>query len=733
MIENSRKHGCNMKQLLQNMKDGQAEVVEMPVPGVQAGFALVRTAASLVSAGTERMVVEFAEKGLIGKARSRPDLVKQVIDKAKREGVVSTLEAALNRLEQPMALGYSSAGTIVELGEGMHGFSVGQRVACAGGGYAVHAEYVLVPKNLLTPLPETVDFESAAFTTLGAIAMQGFRLAEVTLGDRVAVVGLGLLGLLTAQLAKAAGCEVFGADLDESRIALARTYHIHAVNRDDAESEAMSFTAENGFDAVLICADTTSNDPVWLAGQIARERGVIVAVGAVGMNIPRKLYYEKELSFIVSRSYGPGRYDPAYEEEGQDYPIAYVRWTEGRNLASFVQLLASGQVSIKPMITHRFSIEEAVKAYSLITGKEQEPFLGVVLTYPQDEEDVAVTRQVDVQPSLKLKTQGRLAVGVLGAGNYARGVFLPIIKKSKLAELHTVVSGAGMTATSAARQFGFKYASSSEEDVIDNDAINAAVILTRHHLHAQQVNQCLGQGKHVYCEKPLAIDEEGLRLVVEAMKSNPDWLLMVGFNRRFAPMSQALKAFLSEGQPLYAHYRVNAGWLLDNHWLHDPGQGGGRIIGEGCHFIDYLCFLTGSVPETVQVASLPSSNHQADTLSMQFSFADGSVGVVDYLSNGPKTYPKEMVEVFQQGKAARLDDFRTLTLANEKHITRKHARLRQDKGHRQAWQAFVNGIHAGEPPIPYMHLVGVTAASLAAVEALNSGEAAAIADFWAIE
>src|SRR5512145_1814494 len=377
-----------MKQLLQNLKTGTSEVTEVPIPTPQAGEALIQTAASLVSAGTERMLVEFAEKSLVGKARSRPDLVRQLLDKARREGILTTIEAAFNRLDQPMPLGYSSAGTIVALGPGLQGLHAGQRVACAGGNYAVHAEYACVPVSLLTPLPDEVDFESAAFTTLAAIALHGFRLAETQIGERVAIIGLGLLGLMAVQVARAAGCQVFGIDVDARRVELARSFGIEAVTRAEAEAAAPAFTRNRGFDAVLICADTASADPVELAGIIARDRGRVVAVGAVGLKIPRKIYYEKELNFINSRSYGPGRYDPSYEEGGHDYPLGYVRWTEGRNFEAVIDLMAKGQLNVTPLITHRIPIERAAEAYDVITGKKKEPFLGVVLTYPVTSEQV---------------------------------------------------------------------------------------------------------------------------------------------------------------------------------------------------------------------------------------------------------------------------------------------------------------------------------------------------------
>src|SRR5512133_2105363 len=414
-----------MKQILQNMRDGKTTVVEVPIPTPRAGQALVQVAASLVSAGTERMLVEFGEKSLVGKARSRPDLVRQVLDKMKREGIVATLEATFNRLDSPMSLGYSSAGTIIALGEGMDGFKVGQRVACAGGGYAVHAEYNLVPRNLLTPLPDSVDFESAAFTTLGAIALHGFRLAEPQVGERVAVIGLGLLGLLTIQIAAAAGCRVFGIDTNPERVQLARQFGIEAVVRAEAVENAQAFSANRGFDSVIICADTPSNDPVELAGVIARDRAKVVATGAVGLTFPRKIYFEKELSFVNSRSYGPGRYDPGYEENGQDYPIGYVRWTEGRNFEAIVSFLESGKLKVAPLITHRFPIEQAPEAYEVITGKQKVPFIGVVLVYDQTKDQ---GRKTIVFPSVIRPSFSVVNMGVLGAGLFANATLLPALK-----------------------------------------------------------------------------------------------------------------------------------------------------------------------------------------------------------------------------------------------------------------------------------------------------------------
>lgn len=714
-----------MKQLLQNLRDGKTSVVEVPQPTPKPGTVLVQTAASLVSAGTERTLVSFAEKSLLGKAQARPDLVRQVIDKARREGLLTTIEAAFNRLDQPTPLGYSSAGTIISVGAGVHGFHPGDRVACAGGGYAVHAEYVIVPQNLLAPLPSEVDFESAAFTTLGAIALHGFRLAQPQLGENVAVIGLGLLGLLTVGIARAAGCQVFGVDLSPERVRLAESLGAVAVLREQAEPAGLAFSRGHGFDAVLVCADARSNDPIELAGQLARDRGHVIAVGAFGLDIPRKLFFDKEIHFQVSRSYGPGRYDTNYEEKGQDYPFGFVRWTEGRNLEAFVELLGSGKLDVRPLISHRFVIDQAAEAYELITGKRKEPFLGVLLTYPQSQNPIAQSStRVEISPASKATAVSALRLGVLGAGNYATAMFLPTVKAVGGCERTGIASAAGLSAQHAASRFGFKYASSSEAQVLEDPDINIIALLTRHHQHARQVLRALEMGKHVFCEKPLALNPAELDDIETAINPAPG-LLTVGFNRRFAPMAREMQAFLASRQePLAAHYRVNAGFIPAAHWVHDPAQGGGRIIGEGCHFVDFLTFLVGSPPLSVSAQSLPDGGrYQQDNVVMNFAFADGSIGTVTYLANGDKSVPKERVEVFCGGKVAILDDFRTLELTanGKKRVSRSN--LRQDKGHQGLWHAFIKAVQqGGAPPISYGDLLGVTRATFAAVRALSSHE-----------
>jgi predicted dehydrogenase/threonine dehydrogenase-like Zn-dependent dehydrogenase len=721
-----------MKQLVQDWKVGSVQVLEVPSPQLTPGQLLVRTGASLISAGTERMVVEFAEKSLIEKARARPDLVRQLIGKIQREGILSTLESVQGRLEQPLLLGYSSAGTIIDLPSDIQGFRIGDRVVCAGGGYASHAEIVSVPRNLVVRLPEGIGFGWAAFTTLGAIALQGIRLADVRLGELVVVIGLGLVGQLSVQLLKAAGCRVAGIDPDPSRVELALRCGADAatMGRDALESYVATLSEGIGADAVLITASTSSNEPVETAAMVARDKAVIVAVGAVGLTLPRKLYYTKELDFRVSRSYGPGRYDLNYEERGHDYPVGYVRWTENRNMQAFVQLLADGKLKLDPLITHRFPLAEAQRAYQIVTCQVQEPSLGIILEYPEQIEFGAVelkSSSKDAAPNASAKSGSLVRLGLVGPGAFASSMLLPALKRIPGVQLRGVASAHGVTARRAADRFGFKYCSSAERSIFEDSETDAVIIATRHHLHARQVLAGLRAGKHVFVEKPLAIREEEAAEVAEEVSRRPRQVLMVGFNRRFAPLARELKDFFDgRPEPLLMHYRVNAGYVPPDHWTQDQGQGGGRIIGEVCHFVDFIDWVVGGTPELWQVQSLPNSGrYKEDNVVLQLRYPKGHIGIITYVANGDRQLGKERVEIHGAGRSAVLDDFRRLELVEGGRRTVRRSWLRQDKGHRGEIAAFIRSVRGEQSaPIPFGEILAATRITFQTVERLKDPTAA---------
>lgn len=712
-----------MKQLVQPIDGKETTIENVPQPALSAGRILVRTAVSVISAGTERMAVEFAEKNLIGKARARPDLVAQVLDKARREGILPTLNTVLGRLGTPMAPGYSSSGTVIAVGEGVSSIQIGDRVACAGANYAVHAEVVSVPENLVVKLDDRVEFEAAAFTTLGAIALHGFRLAEPRLGETVAVIGLGLLGLLSVQIARAAGCRVIGYDPLESRCELAVRLGCHGASSDLAKVAAYlaEHSESHGADVVLITAATESSAPLALAGELARDRACVVAVGAVGMELPRRIFFDKELDFRISRSYGPGRYDPEYEEKGRDYPIGYVRWTEKRNMASFVELLASGKIDIESLITHRFPIEEGVSAFDLISGKTEEPYLGIVLTYPPAAAAAPAAR-VDFHPA---GSPGTLGIGLLGAGNFASSVLLPAMKKVADLELVGVCDAASLSGQHAAKRFGFAYACASAEELLADPAIGTLVIATPHQLHAEQAAAALQAGKHVFCEKPLALNVDELRSVIDAWRAAAGPQLMVGYNRRFSPMALQVKEFFAPvAEPKVMHYRVNAGYIPLESWVQDFENSGGRIIGEVCHFVDLLTFFAGALPVSVRARALPNAGkYLDDNLLATIEFADHSLGSIMYVANGDKALAKERVEVFAGGQVAILDDYRQLGLVRAGKRKQSKSRLSQDKGHAGEWQAFAQSLRSGSPaPIPVAELVSASLVTFAILQSLRTGE-----------
>ena len=713
-----------MKQVLQSARSGAIEVVEVPAPRVMPGCVLVRIAASLVSAGTERASSEFASKNLLQKARSRPDLVNDVFAKVRRDGLLSALSAVRSRLDQPQALGYSSAGTIIEIGEGIRDLKPGDRVACAGANVAVHAEYACVPRLLAARIPSAdVDFDSAAFATLGAVAIHGVRTAEAKIGEIVGVIGAGLLGQLTAQILNASGCRVVVIDPVQSRAELAARSGALAVTTSEAEFRDLCLAHSNGHgvDSVLITAETSSSGPVNLASQVVRDRGIVAAVGTVGMELQRKLYYEKEIDFRVSRSYGPGRYDEAYEQKGRDYPIGYVRWTETRNMEAFLQLLSDRKLDLMLLITHSFNIENAVAAYDLITGKANGPYLGVLIHYPEQGARSTNARLELVTGNAASTSASAVNVALLGAGNFAQSTLLPAIKNDAGTHLSVVCASNGVRARAAAAKFGFRSCTTEEDSILSDPDVNAVVIATRHHLHAGQVIRALQAGKHVFCEKPLCLNESQLDAIRDAHARTPNARLMVGFNRRFAPLAQRMKKFLGpSGSPLIMQYRVNAGALARDHWINDPEQGGGRIIGEVCHFVDFFSFLCGAAPVHAQARGFSTGEDQNAIISLEFS--NGSLGTIHYVCNGDRAFSKERIEVFAGGSVAVLDDFRRLDLVRHGKKESVRAWLKQDKGHAAEWRAFAESIRSGGPaPISFDEIFATTLVTLRIAESLRSG------------
>jgi predicted dehydrogenase/threonine dehydrogenase-like Zn-dependent dehydrogenase len=724
-----------MKQLLQDVRTGELKIAEVPAPQLLPGCVLVRVAVSLVSAGTERASAEFASKSLVAKAKARPDLVRDVMAKMKRDGLAATMQTVRSRLDQPQSVGYSSAGVAVAVGDGISDLNVGDRVACAGAGYAVHAEFACVPRMLVAKIPSgeapsQVSWEEAAFGTVGAICLHGIRTAEVALGDTVAVIGLGLLGQITVQLLKAAGCRVFGMDLSQQRADLAMVSGAEAVSASAREFRDVCFqkTGGAGVDSVLITAETSSSDPVNVAAELARDRAIVVAVGTVGMELQRKLYYEKELDFRISRSYGPGRYDTAYEQKGRDYPIGQVRWTETRNLEAFLQFIAEGRLDLASLITHRFPLEDATRAYDLITGATREPFLGVLITYPRAESAVAPFLPEKISVGVGVPS-GSIGIGVLGAGNFAQNTLLPALKEIPGIALIGVCNATGPRSRNAAEKFGFSYCSNSEDEIVRDAKVKAVIVATRHNLHARQSLAALRAGKAVFCEKPLCLNEDELAAMVCAAAEEDAPLLMVGFNRRFAPMAVQLKKFVSEiREPLAIHHRVNAGYIPADHWVNDPEQGGGRILGEVCHFVDFLCFLAGGCPTEVQAQTLGNpGQYSMDNVVATLRFANGTLGTITYLANGDKSASKERIEVFGGGSVAILEDFRRLELVRNgrKGITR--ARWGQDKGHKAEMQAFVDALQGKTPPpISLEKLAGSTLATLRLQNSCQTGQPLAV-------
>lgn len=714
-----------MKQVVQHVSSRGLELVEVPEPSCKSGGIVVRNAATLISAGTERMVIDFANKSLLGKAQERPDLVKKVLDKARREGVGAMVRSVQAGLQQSIALGYSCAGIVDQVGRGAEEFAVGDRVACAGMGYASHAEVVFVPKNLSVAIPDNVSFEDASYVTLGAIALHGVRTAEVLLGEWVAVIGLGLLGQLTVQMLKASGCRVVGIDLDPAKVEQAIRLGAEAAvaRADDVVATVLHHTNGVGADCVIVTAAADSNDPIELAGEISRDRGRVTMVGAVNMEIPRKPYYMKELDLRMSRSYGPGRYDPSYEERGNDYPLGYVRWTERRNMEEFLRLVSAGKVTPSALTTHRFPIADAIPAYDIVTGKVRTPFSGVVLTYDPDSRPISGRTMILAgRPAV----DGAVGVGFIGAGSFANAVLLPRFAKRKDVVLTGIATATGINAANAGKRFGFAYATTDSGKVLADPAIHLVAIATRHGSHARFVADALYAGKNVFVEKPLAVDEAGLALVVEAHQTTGR-AISVGFNRRFSPLAAAARdAFVPETR-LAIDYRVNAGRVPRESWVHHPEEGGGRIIGEVCHFVDLLQFLTGDVPTEVFAHALGGPDGALhDTVHATIKFTKGSVGNISYYATGDSAVAKERVEIFGGGRVVLLDDFRELSISAGGKTTRRKLGA-QDKGFDGEIESLLTMVRAGgDAPIAFESLVLTTRATFAIEESLRSGRPVAI-------
>lgn len=705
-----------MLQLTQKLNSGEMIVQEVPTPILNNGMVLVKNHYSLISSGTEGSTVQTARKSLIGKAKERPQQVKQVLEVLAQQGPVQTYRAVTKKLEAYSPLGYSSAGEVIAVADDVTELQIGDRVACAGVGYANHAQIISVPVNLCVKLQDSADLKKAAYNTLGAIAMQSIRQADLRLGESCAVIGLGLLGQLTCLMLKASGVRVIGIDINEEAVKLAEKHCTDialARNESGIKDKINFFTNGIGTDAVIIAAASSSTDPVNFAGAISRKKGKVIILGAVPTGFERDPHwYKKELELKMSCSYGPGRYDINYEEKGIDYPVSYVRWTEKRNMEAFQHLMANNKIDIEYLTTHEFNFIDAVKAYDMIVEKSQ-PYIGIILKYDTEKRHDKESK-LFVNKNLPVS---KIDVAFIGAGSYAQSNLLPnlpsdIVKRA-------VMTNSGTTSKRVAERFGFEFCTSNEKDVFENNNINTVFITTRHDSHAEYVIKSLKSNKNIFVEKPICINNQELDKIIEAKLAAPETNLLVGFNRRYSVLSGTLKNKLGGSGPMSVIYRINAGSIPANSWIQDMTIGGGRIIGEACHFIDYLTWLNGSLPATVYASALPDPDNKNDIVNINITFENGSTGVIGYYSNGSKLMPKEYIEVFCSGTSAVLDNFKELRVfGNDKFKTKL---FNQDKGQKQMMQKYFDSLRNGKTLIPFNEIVAVTKASFAVLESIKTG------------
>ncbi|MCH8010907.1 MAG: bi-domain-containing oxidoreductase [Candidatus Marinimicrobia bacterium] len=703
-----------MKQILQNLKTGKTQLVKLPVPKVQPGCILIKTTHSLVSLGTERMLVEFGKANLINKARQQPDKVKQVLDKIRSDGLIPTISAVQSKIDQSLPLGYCNVGEVIAVGKGVSGLQVGDQVASNG----PHAEIVCVPENLVAKIPENVTNEDATFTVIGSIGLQGIRLLNPTLGETIAVIGLGLIGLITCQLLKANGCNVIGIDLDQSKCSIAEKRGTKTINPTKCDPvKAVLDLTDVGADGVLITASTKSNAVISQAAQMSRKRGRIVLVGVVDLDIKRTDFYEKELSFQVSCSYGPGRYDENYERNGNDYPIAYVRWTEKRNFETVLKAISNGSLYVKDLITEKFPLSDYHQIYDRISFSNS---IASILVYPNHAKDFFK------QNTIKLKETSfagqKCVVGIIGAGNFTKMTVLPALKNTG-ANLKFIASSGGMNGTLLAKKYGFSHSTTDYKEILNDRDVDTVIITTRHNLHAKFIVEALLSGKNVFVEKPLAINEMQLEEIISTYHKVEHPSLMLGFNRRFSPHIQAIKKSLGKIPGLINLVAtMNAGFIPKDHWVHDLETGGGRIIGEACHYMDLCVFLTGSEIKSICMNAMGKSTEvNTDNASILLRFKNGSNATINYFANGSKSYSKERIEVYSQERTWIVDNFKTTKAFNVKGF--KNIKTKIDKGHKAQFHKYIKIIkNGGKPMIPINEIINVTQASFAAIESMKNNK-----------